>query len=259
MVRSISKNRIIRTIFTNLAPYYDALEPWLTWGRGEAWRRRAVAAAKQQSPRRILDACSGTGLLTLPLAQAYGARCHIVAIDFCPAMAVQAKQRLQNANLHRRVETKVENIEIMPFPDGFFDAVFISFGLRLVSDIRVVLKEVHRVLRPGGRFVILELARPGNFIMRAAAYLAREFFLPAYGRLRHRLPSQLIYPLHDSLWHYPDPEKLGRMLMRTNFDEVEYKWLGGGVATLHVAAKPEVEQLRFENVPPVGQWSEFEG
>lgn len=254
MARSISKNRIIRNVFTKLAPYYDAVEPWLTWKLGEAWRRQAVETARLQSPRRVLDACAGTGLLTVKLAHAYSARCHVIAIDFCPAMVNIAKQRLLITNLQRRVEIKVENVEIMPFPDGFFDAVFMAFGLRFVSDIRVVLKEVHRVLKPGGKFVNLELARPANPLLRGGAHLVREHLSPAYAALRHRLPSGLIHPLHDALLHYPDAEKLGRMLMRSEFDEVEYRRLHGGLAVLHVAAKPELEQLQFETVPAAEPW-----
>lgn len=248
MARSISKNRIVRTVFTKLAPFYDAVDPWLTWRLGARWRKQAVAAAKLQSPRRVLDACAGSGLLTAEVAQAAGPRCHVIAIDFCPAMAAAARQRLHDLNLQRRVEFKVENAEIMPFPDEFFDAVFIAFGLRFVSDIRVVFKEFHRVLKPNGRLVVLELARPSNPILNLAAHLSRELILPAYGRLRHRMPSVLLHPLHDSLLHYPGPDKIGRMLMRTDFDEVEYRNLHGGLATLHTAVKlAEEPLLRYES------------
>jgi len=258
MARSISKNRIIRTLFTNLAPYYDQVEPALTWNQGVRWRQRAIAAARLSSPRRILDACSGTGLMTAPLAQAYGPRCHLIAIDFCPAMVGVAKQRLQDLGLQRRVEIKVENVEIMPFPDAFFDAVFVSFGLRFVSDIRTVLKEFHRVLKPGGRLVILELAKPSNPIQRFRAHIAREYLFPHQGLLVHKLPPALLHPLHDALIHFPDPEKLSRMLMRQDYDEVEYKPLKGGIATLHSALKLSNDaQFRFDEAQMPLNWSQL--
>ncbi len=237
MARSISKNRVIRTIFTSLAPGYDRLERLLTFGRGRKWRRRMLAAAELQAPLRVLEACSGTGLLTAELAGTYGPHCHIIAIDFCPAMASLGRQRLRDLGFQRRVEVKVENVEIMPFPDEFFDAVFISFGLRFVSDLRVVLKEVCRVLKPGGRFVFLEFGQPAGFLRKTWAHVCREHLIPFWSQLALGLPSNLVHSLQDALLHFPDPEKLSRLALRSGFEEVWFRRLQGGLATLHCARK----------------------
>ncbi len=246
MARSISKNRLFRTLFTKLAPFYDTLEPALTWGQGRAWRDRAVAAAGPRNPHRVLEACAGTGLLTAQLAKAYGPHCHIVAIDFCPAMATLARQRLQALGLHRRAEVKVENVEIMPYPDEYVDAAFLAFGLRFVSDLKVALRELYRVLRPGGTLVLLELANPAGRLTRLRAAWQREVYIPRLLAWRHRLPSVLLHPLHDSLVHYPDPEQLARALMRTGFDDVTVQRLNGGVAALHTGRKLTTHPLRFD-------------
>ncbi len=240
MARSISKNRIIRTLFTKLAPFYDVLDPALTRKQGSLWRQTAVAAAELDGPKRILDAGCGTGLLTARLAAEFGSHCHIIAIDFCPAMAVLARQRIRQEGLHRRAEVKVENVEIMPYPENFFDAVFMAFALRFVSDIRVVLKEFYRVLKPGGRLVILELSLPPGPIQRKRAELYREYSFPAWARLTYKLPRVLLYPLHDALIYYPNADKLGRMAMRLGFEQIEYQYLKGGLATLHRARKSGV-------------------
>lgn len=237
MVRSISKNRLIRNIFTKLADVYDQVEPAVTFGRGEIWRRRAVQLTQLSKPHRILDACSGIGHMSRQLANSFGPQTHIVAVDFCPAMVAVAKQKLRVQHLHRRVEFKTENVEIMPFPDEFFDAIFLSFGLRFVSDIRTVLRECQRVLRRRHPLVILELAVPRP-PLNLAIHLYREYLFPLLGQWQTKLPKVLLHPLHDSLRHYPDPDKLSRMLIRAGFDEVEYQRLGGGVATLHRAVKP---------------------
>lgn len=246
MARSISKNRLFRTLFTKLAPFYDTLEPALTWGQGRAWRARAVAAAGLQNPRRVLEACAGTGLLTAQLARTFGPHCHIVAIDFCPAMATLARQRLQALGLHRRAEVKVENVEIMPYPDEYVDAAFLAFGLRFVSDLKVALRELYRILRPGGTLVLLELANPSGALTRLRTEWRREIYIPKLLAWRYRLPSVLLHPLHDSLVHYPDPEKLARLLMRTGFDDVTVQRLQGGVAALHTGLKLASGPLRFE-------------
>lgn len=238
MVRSISKNRIVRNIYTKLAPLYDLLEPALTRGRGVAWRQRSIEVAGLVKPHRVLDACAGTGQLSMQLANTFGSHTHVVAVDFCPAMVAQAKQRLRGQHLHRRVEFKTENVEIMPFPDEFFDAVFLSFGLRFVSDVRTVLKECQRVLKKDRPLIILDLAMPANPFPRLFTHVYREYFFPVWGWWHGRIPNALLHPLHDSLVHYPDADKLGRMLIRAGYDEVEYERLSGGFATLHRAIKP---------------------
>jgi demethylmenaquinone methyltransferase/2-methoxy-6-polyprenyl-1,4-benzoquinol methylase len=237
MARSISKNRIIRSIFTQLAPAYDTLEKALTWKQGARWRQKVLRASKLPSPRRVLDACAGTGLLTAELAHYYGPKSHIIAIDFCPAMANLARQRLRDQNLQRRVEVKVENVEIMPYPDEFFDVAFVSLGMRFVSDVKVAVRELHRVLKPGGRLVILELSQPPGALRRQLARWVRERFFVARGQWLHKIPPVLLYPLHDALAHYPDPDKLSRRLMRTGFEHVVFQYLSGGLATLHEATK----------------------
>lgn len=242
MVRSISKNRIIRNIYTKLAPFYDTLEPVLTRGRGVAWRQRAIEVAGLVKPHRVLDACAGTGQLSLQLANTFGSHTNVVAVDFCPAMVAQAKQRLRTQHLNRRVEFKTENVEIMPFPDEFFDAVFLAFGLRFVSDIRTVLKECQRVLKKDRPLVILELAVPANPFHRLFTHVYREYFFPIWGWVHGRIPHALMHPMHDSLVHYPEADKMGRMLIRAGYHEVEYERLGGGFATLHRAIKPGEEE-----------------
>jgi demethylmenaquinone methyltransferase/2-methoxy-6-polyprenyl-1,4-benzoquinol methylase len=250
MARSISKNWIIRSIFTQLAPLYERLDRALTWNQGHAWRKKMIAAAKLPGPRRVLDACSGTGLLTAELAQFYAPKTHIIAIDFCPAMANMARQRLREMNLQRRVEVKVENVEILPFPDEFFDVVYVALGMRFVSDVKVAVRELSRVLRPGGRLLILELSHPPGLLRRKLVRWVRETFFIAKEKWLHKISPVLLYPLHDSLTHYPDPDKLNRRLLRVGLENVEFQYLNGGLATLHQATKHVPPQaLLLENPP----------
>jgi demethylmenaquinone methyltransferase/2-methoxy-6-polyprenyl-1,4-benzoquinol methylase len=251
MARSISKNRIIRSIFTQLAPAYDYLDTVLTWKKGTQWRKKAIAATNMPTPRRVLDACSGTGLLTAELAQTYGPKTHIIAIDFCPAMANLARQRLKDLNLQRRVEVKVENVEIMPFPDEFFDVAYVALGLRFVSDVKVAVRELHRVLKPGGKLIVLELSQPPGGLRRRWVHWVRETFMIFWEQWVHKISPILLYPLHDSLHHYPDPDKLMRRLIRVGFEQVSYKYLNGGLATLHQATKFFVQTAEEPEPVPV--------
>ncbi|MBN1594681.1 class I SAM-dependent methyltransferase, partial [candidate division FCPU426 bacterium] len=237
----ISKNRIVRSVFSKFALLYDHFEPWMTRRRGDKWRQRAIDVSGLKRPHRILDACTGTGSMSRLLAQACGSPSHIVAVDFCPGMITLAKQKLRNLHMARRVEFRIENVEVMPFPDDFFDAVFISFGLRFSSDIKTVLKESLRILKRDCPLVILEFSVPRNPVLRFFTHLHREYFFPAWVWLRARTPYAISHHLFDSLLHYPDPDKLSRMLIRTGFDEVEYEFLGRGAASIHRAVKPAVE------------------
>lgn len=238
MVRSVSKNRIVRSLFNKVTPIYDLIEKGLYWGQGDKWRHMALEAGGLEKPKRVLDACCGTGQLSVMLAQHFGSPCHVVGIDFSPTMVTAAKQYIRSLHLHRRIEIKTENIEIMPFPDEFFEGVFICFGLRFSSDIRTVLKECVRVLKPGGTVVILELARPNGFFMRALAHIVREYWFPLWARFKFGMPTSMAHYMHDSLVHYPDADKLGRIMIRVGFDDVEYQELNSGIATLHRAFKP---------------------
>ncbi len=242
MVRSVSKNKYIRQFFNKITPIYPALEKGLYWGRADKWRAAAVTAAKLDKPKRVLDACCGTGQLAILLAQQLGPSCHVIGVDLSPAMVNAAKNKIRALHLHRRVEVKTENAEILPFPENFFDAVFLGFGLRFVSDIRTVFKECYRVIRPGGSIILLELARPKNPVMRLLTHVLREYWFPLWARLKFGLPAPMAHHLHDSLVHFPDPEKMGRMLVRVGYDNVEYQDLGLGVASMHRARKPEEEE-----------------
>ena len=210
----------------------------MTRRRGDKWRRRAIEVSGLEKPDCILDGCAGTGLLSLQLAQVFSAPTNIVAVDFCPAMVSLAKQKVRSMHLYRRVEIKAENVELMPFPDEFFDAVFISFGMRFVSDVKTVLAECQRVMKKDTPLIILEYAIPSNPWQRFFTHCYREYFFPFWARLRARVPGPLIHHLHDSLVHYPDADKMGRMLIQAGFDEVEYEELSKGVVTLHRAIKP---------------------
>lgn len=237
MVRSVSKNRLVNTIFQYLAGQYDRLDRWVTGRAGQAWRRRAIELLRVEKPARVLEGCAGTGILTSMLAETLGPQSYLVAMDHTPAMLNQAKQRLRGANLHRRVEFRTENVEVMQFPDEFFDGAIMAFGMRFVSDIRIVLKEFHRVLNPGGSLVILELNTPASFFPRAVVNAWREYGFPLWAEFGLRVPKQLVHLLHDSLRYYPDPAKFARMLIRAGFTEVTYQTLRWGTATLHRAVK----------------------
>jgi len=241
MVRSVSKNRIVRNLFNKLTPIYNDIEKGLYWGLADKWRQLAIDATAIEKPKRVLDACCGSGQLAIMLSQVFGPSCHVVGIDISPEMVNEAKQRVRELHLHRRIEIKTENAEIMPFPNEFFNSVYVTFGLRFASDIRTVLKEAFRVLQPGGTLLVLELAKPTNFFMRSFTHFMREYWFPIWTRIRFGMPLAMSHHLHDSLLHYPDADKLGRMMIRCGFDDVEYQQLNKGIATLHRAFKPGKE------------------
>lgn len=241
MVRSVSKNRMIRNLFNKLTPIYHELEKSLYWGQVDKWHQVAINAAGADKPKRVLDAHCTNGDFAIKLARHYGAASHVVGIDLSPAMVATAKQKIRNLHLHRRIEIKTENVETMPFPNEIFDTVFINFTLRFSSDIRTVLKECYRVLKPGGTLLIMELSKPTGILMQLMAHVVREYWFPLWVKIKFGMPSSMAHYFHDSLVHYPDPDKLGRLMVRLGFDDVEYQALSRGIASLHRAFKPGEE------------------
>ena len=237
MARSTSKNRLVKNIFTKLALYYDSMEKSLHWNKGEAWRQKAIELAQINKASRILDLCTGTGSMAVQLSQHLGATSQIVAIDICKEMLNIAKKRVSKLNLNRRIECKLENAEIMPFPDEFFDVVYIAFGMRFVSDVQSVLEEIYRVLRSQGKLIILELTNPKQVRMQKYTKFIREQWLPLKYRIKYRLSPIFTHYLHDSLVYYPTSEKFKEILINNRFSEVKCEYLNRRLATIHVARK----------------------
>lgn len=226
------KAKRVRRMFSEIAPRYDLLNRLLSFGADLRWRRRAVGLALERRPARILDLATGTGDLALLLKQtAPGAE--VVGADFAPPMLELARKKARERGL--AVRFLEADALALPFPEGAFDAITIAFGFRNFADYRRALGELHRVLAPGGRLVILEFPPPpkGAFGLVYRVYFQR--FLPLLGGLISGNFGAYRY-LPESVEAFPPPEALKALMEEAGFS-VRYELLTFGVAAIHVGDK----------------------
>jgi demethylmenaquinone methyltransferase / 2-methoxy-6-polyprenyl-1,4-benzoquinol methylase len=211
----------VRSMFDRISPVYDAMNRAMTMGLDQRWRRATVAAVVQPGDR-VLDACCGTGDLGIAAARA-GAR--VTGVDFSERMLERARQKAPE------VEWVQGDALALPFPDSAFDAATVGFGVRNLDDLERGLRELRRVLRPGGRLAILEITRPRGLL--APFYkLWFDGFVPLLGKL---LPGGSAYTyLPASVRRFPGPDELAALLRGAGFEDVRYRSFAGGIVALHI-------------------------
>ena len=207
-------------MFDRIAPVYDAMNRVMTAGLDRRWRAITLDETVRTGDR-VLDACCGTGDLAI------GARrrgCDVVGLDFSPAMLERARRK------DARVEWVQGDALALPFDDGSFDAATVGFGVRNVDDLEAGLRELRRVLRPGGRVGILEITTPRG----ALAPFYRVWFDRIVPQLGKVLPGGAAYTyLPASVRRFPPPEELKTLLERSGFGGVRYRLFAGGIVALH--------------------------
>jgi len=227
--RRKASGRIAR-MFDRIAPTYDALNHLLSANVDRAWRRRAVRLLGAGASDRVLDACTGTGDLALAL-RAAGAG-EVVGCDFAPEMVRLAREKGGDA-----VRFEVADALDLPFEDAAFDAATVAFGVRNFQDLERGLAELARVLRPGGRLLVLEFSRPSNALVRAVYETYSLIVLPLVGNLLSGGADNAYAYLPRSVQTFPDADALTRILVEAGFARVEVHPLTFGIATLHLATR----------------------
>jgi len=232
---------VVRTMFDRIAPVYDAMNRVMTAGLDRRWRRLAVREVVWPGDR-VLDACCGTGDLAIE-AERRGGR--VVGLDFSGRMLERARRKSGT------IEWVQGDALALPFADGEFDAVTVGFGVRNLEDLERGLRELGRVLRPGGRIAVLEITRPRG-LLRPFFRLWLEVLVPLAGRV---LPGGQAYTyLPASVKRFPGPEDLSTLFELAGFQDVRFRLLGGGSVALHVAT---VGARYISPLQPNGQGAEL--
>ena len=226
--------RRVREMFEGIAGRYDLLNHILSGNVDKRWRRvltDRLAGVGVDQP--VLDVACGTGDLSLELHQA--GRTKVVGIDFCRPMLAIAQSKVDARNV------KIPFIEgdalSLPFDDGSFALVTISFGLRNLSSVEQGVKELFRVLKPGGRLAVLEFSKPADPVMSTIFRLYFSRVLPFLGGLISGSRSAYEY-LPDSVRCFPDQKQLAALMSDAGFTEVSFENLTGGIAALHFGTRP---------------------
>lgn len=228
--------RSIGRMFSGISHDYDRLNRILSLGRDFAWRVHAARLAALPERAAMLDVCSGTGDFALALARHYP-RGKITGIDISPGMIAVGNSKLENLGLAGRASIKTGDAENLPFADGEFDAVTIGFGLRNIHDRSRALAEMFRVLKPGGRLVVLEFSHPEGGVVEYGYRAYLRTFLPLAARL-FGADVQAYRYLATSIRAFPGAPELAGWLRDTGFENVTWRRRMAGAVAIHLATKP---------------------
>lgn len=210
----------VRAMFDRIAPVYDLMNRVMTAGLDRRWRRMTARAAVRPGDR-VLDACCGTGDLALACERAGG---RVVGLDFSPAMLARARRKSSS------VEWVEGDLLALPFPAGAFDVATVGFGIRNVADLEQALRELRRVLAPGGRLAILEITPPrGPLAPFYRLWLQR--LVPLLGALARGGGAYTYLPA--SVRRFPDAPALAGLIEAAGFADVRWRTLAGGIVSLH--------------------------
>lgn len=223
-------------MFDQIAPSYDRLNHLLSLNVDKLWRSYALKEIVDGTPQQILDVACGTGDSTISIAAAAGAGSRVTGVDISEGMMARVMEKAAHEGVHDRIRLQVADGENLPFPEGAFHRVTCAFGIRNFEHKELGLKEFHRVLKPGGKAVILELSVPKNRLVRRFYDLYFKHILPWIGgRISGNREAYRYLPA--SVHAFPAPETFLRMMQAAGFNAVRHKSLSLGLCRMYVGEK----------------------
>jgi demethylmenaquinone methyltransferase/2-methoxy-6-polyprenyl-1,4-benzoquinol methylase len=223
----------VRGVFDSVAAKYDLMNDLMSGGLHRLWKRFALSQTGLRPGMRALDVAAGTCDLGAGLARQVGREGLVVVSDINREMLARGRDRLLDQGIAGNVRFVIADAERLPFPDASFDCVTIAFGLRNVTDKPAALASMRRVLRPGGRLLVLEFSKPRGEVLRSA-YDAYSFkVLPVLGRMVANDEASYRY-LAESIRMHPDQETLAAMMKDAGLENLRFHNLAGGIVALHV-------------------------
>ncbi len=229
------KGKLVEQMFDNIAPAYDKLNHRLSWNIDRWWRKTAINQLVSLSPKKILDVATGTGDFAILSAKELKPQ-SLIGIDISDGMMNIGRKKVKDCGLEGTVSFRKEDCLNLSFSDNTFDAITVAFGIRNFQDLDKGLSSMYRVLRHGGKVVILELTVPVKFPMRQLYAIYRKTVLPIYGRMVSKDTCAYNY-LNETIAVFPQGEKMQEILQKAGFCNVRFKRLTFGICTLYTAEK----------------------
>ena len=231
---NLGKKEQVTKMFDNISENYDGLNRLISLGIDQSWRKKVVKLVGENNPKQILDIATGTGDLAIMMASLNPDK--IVGLDISAGMLEVGKQKIAKAKLSKTIEMIVGDSENMPFEDNTFDAITVSFGVRNFENLDKGLTEINRVLKPNGKFVILETSNPTKFPFKQGYKFYTNFILPIIGKIFSKDKVAYSY-LSESANHFPFGDALNNILEKNGFKNAEDKPVTFGVASIYTATK----------------------
>lgn len=230
-----SKASQVEHMFDSIAHSYDFLNHALSLGIDKRWRRAAIDTLRPYAPHEMLDVATGTGDFALLAARELKPE-HLTGVDISEGMMSIARQKVEAAGLDHVIRFQREDCLDMSFPDETFDALTVAYGIRNFSDLDRGLREMHRVLRRGGRVVIIELTSPHRFPMKQMFWIYSHVLMPMLGKIISRDSRAYTY-LPATMEAFPQGEVMTEILKKAGFSDVSFKRFTFGLSTLYTATK----------------------
>jgi len=231
---SDSKKEEIRTMFNNIAPTYDFLNHALSINIDKIWRRRAINSLKSIDPNKILDVASGTGDLAIAAMRLNPKK--IIGVDISEEMLKVGEAKMEKKGLSDIISMQVADSESLPFEDNDFDAVMVAFGVRNFEHPEKGVEEMFRVLRPGGKLVVLEFTNPTGSLINGLYQLYFRKVLPLVGKIISKDFSAYKY-LPQSVAAFPQREEFVEIMKKSGFKSASFQQLTFGIASLYIGVK----------------------
>ena len=231
------KVNMVAGVFHSVAGKYDLMNDLMSGGIHRLWKRFTIELSGVRRGNSVLDIAGGTGDLAAKFSRLVGSEGKVVLADINDSMLQVGREKLTNRGIVGNIEYVQANAECLPFPANSFDCITIAFGLRNVTDKDAALRSMLRVLKPGGRLLVLEFSKPTNELM-SKVYDRYSFdILPRMGKLITNDEDSYRY-LAESIRMHPDQETLKEMMAEAGFAEVRYHNMTAGVVAVHRGVKP---------------------
>ncbi|EKD54182.1 MAG: hypothetical protein ACD_60C00118G0003 [uncultured bacterium] len=230
------KAKRVADVFHSVASRYDVMNDLMSFGLHRLWKRFAISESGVREGHVVLDVAGGTGDLTREFSKKIGKRGHVILTDINESMLMRGRERLVDEGIVNHVSYVQANAERLPFKENYFDCITIAFGLRNVTDKAAALHSMYRLLKPGGKLLILEFSKPVLPFLNTL-YDAYSFkIIPKLGEWMTKDAGSYQY-LVESIRMHPDQETLKKMMQTVGFEEVDYYNLTGGIVALHKGFK----------------------
>ncbi|WP_127558930.1 bifunctional demethylmenaquinone methyltransferase/2-methoxy-6-polyprenyl-1,4-benzoquinol methylase UbiE [Saccharospirillum alexandrii] len=230
------KQKRVADVFHSVAAKYDLMNDLMSFGVHRLWKKYTIELSGVRRGNRVLDIAGGTGDLSYDFARKVGPDGLVVLADINDSMLKVGRDRLADRGIAGNLETVQANAEYLPFPDNHFDVITMAFGLRNVTHKEKALAEFNRVLKPGGRLLVLEFSKPRNDVLSKAYDVYSFKALPLIGRAVTGDPDSYQY-LAESIRMHPDQDTLKSMMEDAGLVQVRYHNLTGGIVALHRSVK----------------------